>query len=55
MEYISKYYIQPTIKIPFNLSPPKKCLFLETLKKCKYSDEDLQEINQIQKRKYLLI
>ena len=47
MEYISKYYIQPTIKVPFNLSPPKECLFLEKSKRCKYSKNELKKINKI--------
>ena len=47
MRYISKYYIQPTINNPFNLSIPEECLFLENIKKQKYSKDYIIKINEI--------
>ena len=46
MKYISKYYIQPTIEMSFDLYPPIECLFLEEVKKYKYSKDDIIKMNE---------
>jgi hypothetical protein len=55
MQYISKYYIQPTINNPFNLYIPYECLFLEDFVKHKYSKDDIIKINEKYNNEQLLL
>lgn len=52
IQYISKYYIQPTIKQPFNTTHLIDCLCLISKNRRKHTKEELEKINEKYREEY---